>query len=216
VILTVQNLNPQRGSLLPLQKHTRWVEIAISLKCCKGFRKGFIVEKTQTPIMAMKNSLCRCRVLAKIATSQPATRRISPPLILLLQQSSCYSTNEKEHNPPTITLKKTPPLYKKLPSSTDFPRPKEIPFQAKVANSINLIGYIDMPIQTQVSSPDEKFRAATVITQEPSYHSPALRYSLLLLLFFLTLLSSFLYLSLSVIFVSVAYVEKRFWMDLHF
>ncbi|KAL3612392.1 hypothetical protein D5086_003412 [Populus alba] len=125
--------------------------------------------------MAMKNSLCRCRVLAKIATSQPTTRRISPPLVLLLQQSSCYSTDEKEHNPPTTTLKKTPPLYKKSPSSTDFPRPKEIPFQAKVANSINLIGYIDMPIQTQVSSPDEKFRAATVITQEPSYHSPALR-----------------------------------------
>ncbi|KAG6790419.1 hypothetical protein POTOM_006572 [Populus tomentosa] len=125
--------------------------------------------------MAMKNSLCRCRVLAKIATSQPTTRRISPPLVLLLQQSSCYSTNEKEHNPPTTTLKKTPSLYKKSPSSTDFPRPKEIPFQAKVANSINLIGYIDMPIQTQVSSPDETFRAATVITQEPSYHSPALR-----------------------------------------
>lgn len=184
MILAVQNLNPQRGSALPLQKHTRWVEIVISLKCCEGFRRGFIVEKTQTTIMAMKNSLCRCRVLAKIATSQPTTRRISPPLILLLQQSSCYSTNEKEHNPPTTTLKKTPPLYKKSPSSTDFPRPKEIPFQAKVANSINLIGYIDMPIQTQVSSPDEKFRAATVITQEPSYHSPALRYSLLLRLFF--------------------------------
>ncbi|KAJ6753823.1 PROTEIN OSB2 CHLOROPLASTIC [Salix purpurea] len=125
--------------------------------------------------MAMKNSLCRCRVLAKIATSQPTTRRIPPSITLLLQQSSCYSTDEKEHSPPTTTPKNTPPLYKKSPSSTDFPRPKEIPFQAKVANSINLIGYIDMPIQTLVSSRGGKFTAATVITQEPSYHSPALR-----------------------------------------
>ncbi|KAJ6752017.1 hypothetical protein OIU85_002438, partial [Salix viminalis] len=101
--------------------------------------------RNKTTIMAMKNSLCRCRVLAKIATSQPTTRRIPPSITLLLQQSSY------------------------------FPRPKEIPFQAKVANSINLIGYIDMPIQTLVSSHDGKFTAATVITQEPSYHSPALR-----------------------------------------
>ncbi|KAB5521395.1 hypothetical protein DKX38_025714 [Salix brachista] len=125
--------------------------------------------------MAMKNSMCRCRVLAKIATSQPTTRRIPPSITLLLQQSSCYSTDKKEHSPPTTTPKNTPPLYKKSPSSTDFPRPKEIPFQAKVANSINLIGYIDMPIQTLVSSHGGKFTAATVITQEPSYHSPALR-----------------------------------------
>ena len=162
--------------------------------------------------MAMKNSLCRCRVLAKFTTSQPITGRIPPPITLLLQQSSCYSTNEKEHSPPTTTPKKTPPLYKKSPSSTDFPRPKEIPFQAKVANSINLTGYIDMPIQTLVSSPDGKFTAATVITQEPSYHSPALRYSLVLLFFldFSLLLSSWV----SVIFVSFAYAEKRYRMDL--
>ncbi|CAK7327700.1 unnamed protein product [Dovyalis caffra] len=119
----------------------------------------------------MKNSLCRA--LARIATSQPTKRRI-PPLILLLQQSPSYSTTKKEHSPPTTTSSKTPPLHKKSPSSADFPRPNEIPFQAKVANSISLIGYINMPIQTQVSSPDDKFWAATIITQEPSYHSPAL------------------------------------------
>ncbi|PIA40874.1 hypothetical protein AQUCO_02400139v1, partial [Aquilegia coerulea] len=48
---------------------------------------------------------------------------------------------------------------------TDWPRPSEIPFQAKAANSVNLIGYIGMPIQFKASL-DGKPWAGTILTQQ--------------------------------------------------
>ncbi|KAJ4702809.1 Protein OSB2, chloroplastic-like protein [Melia azedarach] len=50
-------------------------------------------------------------------------------------------------------------------TAVDWPRPSEIPFQAKVANSVNLIGYVDAPIQFK-TSPDGKDWAGTVIIQK--------------------------------------------------
>ncbi|XP_059649798.1 protein OSB2, chloroplastic-like [Cornus florida] len=47
----------------------------------------------------------------------------------------------------------------------DWPRPKEIPFQAKVANSVSLIGRVHIPVQFQVS-PDGQYWAGTIITQQ--------------------------------------------------
>lgn len=54
-----------------------------------------------------------------------------------------------------------------------WPKPSEIPFQAKVANSVNLSGHIHMPVQFQ-AAPDGKSWARTVITQNQSSDSPAL------------------------------------------
>ncbi|KAI4375552.1 hypothetical protein MLD38_013408 [Melastoma candidum] len=45
------------------------------------------------------------------------------------------------------------------------PRPAEIPFQSKVANSVTLIGRVDMPVQFEAAS-DGKFWAATVISRQ--------------------------------------------------
>lgn len=44
------------------------------------------------------------------------------------------------------------------------PRPAEIPFQSKVANSVTLIGRVDMPVQFEAAA-DGKFWAATVISR---------------------------------------------------
>ncbi|QHO13665.1 hypothetical protein HN873_052952 [Arachis hypogaea] len=60
------------------------------------------------------------------------------------------------------------------PTDTDeIPRPKEIPFQPKVANAVNLIGQVRMPVQFQ-TFPDGRTYAATVITRQESHSSPFL------------------------------------------
>lgn len=49
-------------------------------------------------------------------------------------------------------------------ASSEWARPSEIPFQAKIANSVNVIGYVHVPVQFE-SSPDGKCWAGTVLTQ---------------------------------------------------
>ncbi|XP_057992185.1 protein OSB2, chloroplastic isoform X3 [Hevea brasiliensis] len=114
------------------------------------------------------NSLCR-------ALGQSTRRTRSCSLQFLLHSSysisssssNSFATNAK---PSTVSQLKSRPL----PSSSDWPRPREIPFQAKVANSVNLVGYVSQPIQFQ-ASPHSQNWAATVITQNPSFDSPPLR-----------------------------------------
>ncbi|KAL6977781.1 hypothetical protein U1Q18_026567 [Sarracenia purpurea var. burkii] len=62
---------------------------------------------------------------------------------------------------------------KKEESKADWPRPSEIPWQTKVANSVNLIGYVQIPVQFKVSS-DGKYWAGTIIYQrnDDSFDSP--------------------------------------------
>ncbi|CAA7061323.1 unnamed protein product [Microthlaspi erraticum] len=48
-------------------------------------------------------------------------------------------------------------------SSSEWPRPTEIPYQPKIANSAELIGYVNQPIQFH-AKPDGNFWAGTVIT----------------------------------------------------
>ncbi|WCJ32383.1 organellar single-stranded DNA binding protein 4 [Euphorbia peplus] len=55
-------------------------------------------------------------------------------------------------------------------ASKPFPKPRQIPFQPKVANSVNLIGYITHPIQFNASS-DDKLSASTAITHHLSSDS---------------------------------------------
>ncbi|KAL5773530.1 hypothetical protein ACOSP7_013127 [Xanthoceras sorbifolium] len=52
-------------------------------------------------------------------------------------------------------------------------RPSEIPYQVKVANSVNLIGYVDMPVQFKASH-DGKDWAATIVSHIPCPRSPPL------------------------------------------
>uniref|UniRef100_A0A1J3FW94 Protein OSB4, chloroplastic n=1 Tax=Noccaea caerulescens TaxID=107243 RepID=A0A1J3FW94_NOCCA len=55
-------------------------------------------------------------------------------------------------------------------SSSEWPRPTEIPYQPKISNSAELIGYVNQPIQFH-AKPDGNFRAGTVITHRPPSHS---------------------------------------------
>ncbi|CAE5958951.1 unnamed protein product [Arabidopsis arenosa] len=55
-------------------------------------------------------------------------------------------------------------------SSEEWPRPTEVPYQPKIANSIDLIGYVHQPVQFD-STLDGKFWAGTVISHEPSSDS---------------------------------------------
>ncbi|ESQ33734.1 hypothetical protein EUTSA_v10008085mg [Eutrema salsugineum] len=50
--------------------------------------------------------------------------------------------------------------------SPEWPRPTEIPYQPKIANSADLIGYVNQPIQFH-AKPDGSFWAGTVITHGP-------------------------------------------------
>ncbi|XP_010045341.2 protein OSB2, chloroplastic [Eucalyptus grandis] len=58
-------------------------------------------------------------------------------------------------------------------AAVDWPRPSEIPFQAKVANSVTLIGRIRLPVQSR-NGPDGKLWAGTVVTRDESPDSPSL------------------------------------------
>ncbi|XP_010478544.1 PREDICTED: protein OSB4, chloroplastic-like [Camelina sativa] len=52
----------------------------------------------------------------------------------------------------------------------EWPRPAEVPYQPKIANSIDLIGYVHQPVQCD-STTDGKFWAGTVISHQPSSDS---------------------------------------------
>ncbi|KAF5729598.1 protein OSB2 chloroplastic-like isoform X1 [Tripterygium wilfordii] len=53
----------------------------------------------------------------------------------------------------------------KRPDSPPTPRLSEIPYQTKVANSVNLIGRVDQPIEFKASPDGNYCAAATVIDQ---------------------------------------------------
>ncbi|OWM86867.1 protein OSB2, chloroplastic-like [Punica granatum] len=84
-------------------------------------------------------------------------------------QSSLESPAETPHQ---RTKSVAEPLRVAVAGAGNWPRPSKIPFQAKVANSVHLIGRIHMPVQCQ-AAPDGKFWAGTVITRDqPSDSSP--------------------------------------------
>lgn len=56
-------------------------------------------------------------------------------------------------------------VKKQAEESTDFPRPREIPYQAKVANFVNLIGHVKLPVKFQSFSNGKNY-AATLICKE--------------------------------------------------
>ncbi|PRQ29990.1 putative primosome PriB/single-strand DNA-binding protein [Rosa chinensis] len=107
--------------------------------------------KSKPPNFAM-NSLFR---------STPFTKRL-PFRPLQSHYSSTSTTKPKTPNTYTIS---TPRFTPKSPPPTkpNFPRPTEVPFQPKVANSVRLIGHVRTPLQVQTTQ-DGAFWAATVLT----------------------------------------------------
>lgn len=128
------------------------------------------------------NSICRL-------ISQ---QRLSPTKRLVVFQS-CYATKTKAkpkttntdssttataggsqspeapHSPSWKIISPTvePKPEKNSASEPARPRPREVPFQAKVSNSVHLIGYVHAPVQFETTA-DGSSWAATVITQNPS------------------------------------------------
>lgn len=109
--------------------------------------------------------------------------------ITAFQQLDFYSTrtsNVKRKTPNStspITQKssETPTSFpqgiaEQAGEQTVRPKPLEIPYQAKVANFVNMIGHVATPVRLEAAS-DGKDVAATVISKEPSGDD---RYSLLI------------------------------------
>ncbi|GAB4853550.1 hypothetical protein Ancab_017741 [Ancistrocladus abbreviatus] len=130
------------------------------------------------------------RILAK--PLRRLTPQILSPFSISSISSSCYSTT----NVPRFTRSKRKPLSAPPPLSPppeldlstspieielkrvdmvfNRPRPGEIPFQTKVANSVNFIGTVESPIQFE-TNPDGKCWAAAVISVYRYFNSPPLR-----------------------------------------
>ncbi|KAK6140198.1 hypothetical protein DH2020_025996 [Rehmannia glutinosa] len=94
-----------------------------------------------------------------------------------LQQCDFYSTKTAHSSQKTQQLTK-PKTQKSSGSSSSFsqrikkqtealttvwPKPRDIPYQAKVANFVNLIGYVELPVRFEADS-DGKHFATTVIS----------------------------------------------------
>lgn len=75
--------------------------------------------------------------------------------------------------PEAVTPVKTP----EIASVTTTTRPNEIAFETEVANWVNLIGFVDQPVQFEASS-DGKFWAGTVISQRSASDSSGFWYFL--------------------------------------
>lgn len=73
-----------------------------------------------------------------------------------------WSKYKKKPLEPAPTPSPPPPPPPKV-----WPRPSTIPYQAKVANSLSLIGYVETPVQFEIAA-DGKFWAGTTLTQKAS------------------------------------------------
>ncbi|GMH03156.1 hypothetical protein Nepgr_004995 [Nepenthes gracilis] len=124
------------------------------------------------------------RALAKTPKRVPS-QFISP---FSTKSSQIYSRSRRKPVSPPPPLSPPPEFDSIKPSVREEinkvemvfnrPRPREIPFQTKVANSVNLIGTIQLPIRFQ-TSPDGKCWASTVISQEQFSDSSPLRISII-------------------------------------
>ncbi|XP_010265383.1 PREDICTED: protein OSB2, chloroplastic-like isoform X2 [Nelumbo nucifera] len=121
------------------------------------------------------------RAFAGVLSSPSTKKWLLHPIVV---QSSVYSTTSmkqkstrKPKSEPSTSESDHKEFYTvpKRPEKeeTNWPRPSEIPWQAKVANSVNLIGSVAMPVHFQ-ASPDGKYWAGTIIKQEKTLDLPFL------------------------------------------
>lgn len=131
------------------------------------------------------NFLARAKIPYHLLITSPVPRKcfflIRP--ISCFQQSYLYSTRTSTDTVSNSKLKIQEPKKSRTQKSSEsslswsqtvkkqaetlgvWPRPTEIPYQAKVANSVNLIGYVMTPVRFE-STPDGKHWAVTAISQE--------------------------------------------------
>ncbi|XP_040995748.1 protein OSB3, chloroplastic/mitochondrial-like isoform X1 [Juglans microcarpa x Juglans regia] len=140
------------------------------------------------------NSLIRfSRAFSKSASSHSTTkglRFLYPPTLFLQSYAAAAATDTTTTSPKkkyklqkdnflgcsTASGKPKPrgkPPPHEVVADSGWARPSEIPFQAKVANLVNLIGYVHIPVQFEASR-DGKYWAGTVITQDQASDSPPL------------------------------------------
>ncbi|KAD6118747.1 hypothetical protein E3N88_10018 [Mikania micrantha] len=101
------------------------------------------------------------------------------PISIVQGQHACYSiTSRKALRTLNSSKTRAPGTQAPLPDENDrssndavlnepviWPKPSEIPWQAKVVNSVNLIGRVKIPVQFEASS-DGKCWAGTIISQD--------------------------------------------------
>ncbi|KAH6755883.1 hypothetical protein C2S53_007140 [Perilla frutescens var. hirtella] len=109
--------------------------------------------------------LCRAKLSGRIRLSSLYS-------IASLQQLNSYSTtktpkstNPKTQKPPASSWSYSERIKKSTGDVITWPKPSEIPYQAKVANFVKLVGHVNSRVQFETAS-DGKFFAATVISQE--------------------------------------------------
>ncbi|XP_034214513.1 protein OSB4, chloroplastic-like isoform X2 [Prunus dulcis] len=112
------------------------------------------------------NSICRAITTKK---------RLLPlrPLQLLQSHYATTTGKTKPKTQNTKTITKPPPSEppRQPPPKVDWPRPVEVPFQPKVANSVRLIGHVHTPLQSQ-ATPDGNLWAATILSSSSSSSHP--------------------------------------------
>ncbi|KAL2502783.1 Protein OSB3 [Forsythia ovata] len=131
------------------------------------------------------NFLARAKIPPHLLIPSPVPRKCLFLLrpIFCFQQSYLYSTRTSTGTTYNNSLKIQEPKKFRTQKSSEsslswsqrvkkqaealavWPRPTEIPYQAKVANSVNLIGYVKSPVRFE-STPDGKHWAVTVISQQ--------------------------------------------------
>ncbi|CAH9096145.1 unnamed protein product [Cuscuta europaea] len=102
------------------------------------------------------------------SSSIPSTKRILFQTLVSLQQSSFFTSQSRK---PRATKPKepsrkfpNPPKSDNESKSTLYPeRPAEIPFHSNLANSVDLIGFVESPVQFEVL-PQGRYVAQTVVT----------------------------------------------------
>ncbi|KAK9097411.1 hypothetical protein Sjap_022908 [Stephania japonica] len=139
----------------------------------------------------MATNLSRKLAQRAISSSLMENKHLLHPLIAL--QRSLYSTT-KPKTPKKLKPQQSPEqrdletethsssnddiaddrqvmLYDDAKRGRAWARPSEIPWQAKVVNSVNLIGLVGMPVQFE-SSADGKYWAGTILEQEKNSNLP--------------------------------------------
>ncbi|KAJ0788446.1 putative primosome PriB/single-strand DNA-binding, nucleic acid-binding protein [Helianthus annuus] len=119
-----------------------------------------------------------------ITTERNRLLKLTTPSIIQ-QQHSFSTTGKTKSTIKTLKFSKTRAPELKPPSKTTtastlndavvkepvtWPKPSEIPWQAKVVNSVNLIGQVKIPVQFEASS-DGKSWAGTIVSQDDGSES---------------------------------------------
>nr|GEU63856.1 protein OSB2, chloroplastic-like [Tanacetum cinerariifolium] len=107
-----------------------------------------------------------------ITTNRHRLLKLPPFSTTQHHHASTYTTTKQRSL--KTTKKTSPELQQSTIKTTTTPvweKPSEIPWQAKVVNSVNLIGQVKIPVQFE-ASPDGKNWAGTIISQDDaSLHS---------------------------------------------